>query len=189
VQNVLAIAGSLRRGSYNRLLIRAAASSAPEGMAITPYDDLAAIPLFDEDLETATNGGPEAVAGLRRRLAAADGVLIATPEYNWSIPGVLKNTVDWLSRPPSEALLAGKAFAVIGATAGRWGTRLAQAALRQVLCATESAVMPAPALFVSDAAARFDEHGDLRDDAVRAHLRSVLDAFGEWMAAHRSGRQ
>jgi chromate reductase len=176
--NVLAIAGSLRRGSYNRLLMHAAVEHAPAGMIIRPYEDLGAIPLFNEDLEAAT---PESVMRFRREATSADGLLISTPEYNWSIPGVLKNAIDWLSRPDPSDPLAGKPIAIVGASGGRWGTRLAQAALRQVLTSTESLVMPAPAMFVREAAASFDETGRLIDASLRAQLESVLRAFARWI--------
>lgn len=175
--SVLAIAGSLRRGSYNRLLIRAAAEIPPPGMTIQPYQELGTIPLFDEDLEVSE---PESVARLRRSVSEADGLLIATPEYNWSIPGVLKNAIDWLSRPPAEVLI-GKPVAILGASPGRWGTRLSQAALRQVLTATESLVLPAPAMFVREGAGLFDESGRLIEAATRAQLEALLFAFAVWV--------
>jgi chromate reductase len=176
--NVLAIAGSLRRGSYNRLLVRAAVESAPRGMIVHPYEDLGSIPLFNEDLESTT---PESVTRFRRDAASADGLLISTPEYNWSIPGVLKNAIDWLSRPDPSDLLAGKPIAIVGASGGRWGTRLAQAALRQVLTSTESLVMPRPAMFVREAAGSFDETGRLIDASARAQLQTVLAEFAQWI--------
>jgi chromate reductase len=179
MKTVLAIPGSLRRASYNRSLLAAAAGSAPAGMRIRLYDELASIPLFDEDLEA--RGIPDAVARLRREVASADGLLIATPEYNQSIPGVLKNAIDWLSRPAPDEVLAGKPVAVIGASAGPWGTRLAQAALRQVLYATESLVLPAPALFVREAKRHFDEAGKLMEPGTREKLGVVLTAFAAWM--------
>src|ERR687886_1113837 len=107
-------------------MLGAAAGCAPPAMSVELFDSLAAVPLFDEDLEQATAGGPDAVRRLRARVAAADGLLIATPEYNQSMPGVLKNAIDWLSRPPDE-MLARKPIAIIGASGGSWGTRLAQA--------------------------------------------------------------
>jgi len=177
VKTVLAIPGSLRSGSYNRLLIRAAMESAPGDLSIRSFDELGSIPSFNEDLEPA---GPESVERLRGEVASVDGVLIATPEYNWSIPGVLKNAIDWLSRPPAE-VLAGKPVGIIGASSGRWGTRLAQAALRQVLTATESLVMPAPSVFVRDAASAFDHAGTLTDPAIREQLESMLTAFSRWI--------
>ena len=181
MQTVFAIAGSLRRDSYNRSLLRAARELAPPGMAIVLDDQLASIPPFDEDLERAAAGGPEPVRALRGQVASADGVLIATPEYNHSFPGVLKNAIDWLSRPAPQEVLAGKPVAVVGASGGPWGTRLAQSALRQVLYATESAVLPKPALFVKDAGRLFDVAGRLVDRATRERLEALLAAFASWI--------
>jgi chromate reductase len=180
-KSVLGIAGSLRRGSYNRLLLEAAVECAPAGMRISIEDELASIPLFDEDLDNETGGGPGVVQRLRRRVHSADGLLIATPEYNNSIPGVLKNAIDWLSRPGPGEVLVGKPVAVIGASSGRWGTRLAQSALRQVLYATEALVLPKPALFVREAAGLFDGAAQLVDPPTREQLKAVLAAFVRWI--------
>lgn len=179
-RHILALPGSLHRNGYNQRLLENAARLAP-GLRIDIYTDLSAVPLFDEDLEAASGGGPDGVRRLRAAVAAADGVLIATPEYNQSLPGVLKNAIDWLSRPAPVEVLSGKPIAIMGASPGRWGTRLAQAALRQVLAATESAVMPAPMLFVRDAALAFDAHGQLVDAATLASLRNLLGAFDRWI--------
>ena len=176
--NVLALPGSLRRGSFNRLLLQAAAASTPPGMQLQVYDELASVPLFSEDVEAETV--PAGVERLRDRVARADAVLIATPEYNQSIPGVLKNAIDWLSRPPHEVLV-GKPMAVIGATAGRWGTRLAQSHLRHVLYATEALVMPQPSLFVAAASSLFDGAGGLVDEQTAGSLRELLVAFDGWI--------
>ena len=157
---VLAIAGSLRRGSWNRRLLAAATELAPPRLHLTVYDDLTSIPMFDEDHELTGRGGVDALCA---RIAACDGLLLSTPEYNRSIPGVLKNAIDWISRTD---VLAGKPVAVIGATPGRWGTRLAQAELRRVLEATEAVVMPAPAVFVREVEALFNADGALSDAAV-----------------------
>ena len=175
--NVLAIAGSLRERSHNRQLLRAAASCAPTGLTIRVYEELAAIPLFNEDLEHPT---PDSVRELRRLVRESHGVLFATPEYNQSMPGVLKNAIDWLSRPPDE-VLSGKPVAVIGASVGRWGTRLAQGALRQVLYATESRLLPAPSLFLSHADRLFDANGTLADLNTQEQLRAVLTTFAAWI--------
>jgi chromate reductase len=175
--SVLALPGSTRRGSYNRRLAAAAAEHARPGMTVEVYGELSSIPLFDEDVER--DGLPAPVRRLRDQVAAASGLLIATPEYNHSIPGVLKNAIDWLSRTD---VLAGKPVAVIGVTTGRWGTRLAQAALRQVLGATGSLVLPGPALFAADAERLFDQKtGSLVDPATRTALASVVDAFAGWI--------
>lgn len=178
---VLALSGSLRRGSYNSGLLAAAAELAPRGVTVEVERNLAEIPMFVEDLEQSPDGDPASVRGLRRRLATADGLLIATPEYNHSFPGVLKNAIDWLSRPAPDELLAGKPVAVLGASAGAWGTRLAQAALRQVLFATEALVLPSPTLFVRDAGLRFDDQGRLTDAAIRERLGAFVRAFSDWM--------
>ena len=181
-RNVLAIPGSLRRRSLNRQLLRAAAECAPPDLEVELYDDLPTIPLFDEDLEQATDGGPPAVQQLRGRVAAADGLLIATPEYNQSIPGVLKNAIDWLSRPAPNEVLADKPVAVIGASSGRWGTRLAQSTLRHALVATEALVLPKPMLFLRDATTLFDESGGLIHQPTRRQLEAVMASFSSWIA-------
>jgi chromate reductase len=191
--HVLAVCGSLRSRSYNRGMLIAAVECAPPGMAIDLFDTLAAVPSFNEDLEQATGGGPEAVRRLRERVAHADGLLIATPEYNQSMPGVLKNAIDWLSRPGPEEVLVGKPVAVIGASGGPWGTRLAQSMLRQALYATGSPVLPKPALFVREAAGLFDDAGRLVHPRTRELLRALLAAFGQWIAllspeGHRAER-
>ena len=181
MKRVLALPGSIRRGSYNRLLLTAAVECAPAGMAVLIYDELASIPLFNEDLELATGSGPDVVRRLRRQVASADGLLFATPEYNQSIPGVLKNAIDWLSRPGPDEVLVGKPVAVIGASSGRWGTRLAQSALRQVLYATESLVMVKPGMYVREAERLFDEAGRLVDQSTRKLLEAVLAVFANWI--------
>ncbi len=190
-KRVLAIAGSLRRHSWNLRLLEAAARCAPAGMIIDVYQEHAGIPMFDEDLEQATGKGPESVQRLRRGVAAADALLISTPEYNQSVPGALKNTIDWLSRDHGGEVLVGKPVAIMGASSGRWGTRLAQHALRQTLVATESLVMPSPTLFVSHVDRLFDDSGTLHDlptkEALQAMLRSLahwIDLVGEPSASH-----
>jgi chromate reductase len=180
-KSVLGIAGSLRRGSYNRLLLAAAVQRAPAGATVHVYEELGSIPPFNEDLESEAGEGQDALRRLRREVAAADGLLIATPEYNWSIPGVLKNAIDWLSRPGPDEILAGKPIAVVGASAGRWGTRLAQNALRQVLTSTECLLLPGPNLFAREAAGLFDQAGRLIDESTREQLDALLAAFVDWI--------
>jgi len=181
IKHVLGIPGSLRRGSYNRRLLEAAAECAPARLVVSIWEELASIPPFDADLEEASAGGPDSVRRFREQVGSAQGLLIATPEYNWSIPGVLKNAIDWLSRPAPEEVLTDKPVAVIGASSGKWGTRLAQAALRQVLTATEAAVLPRPALFVREAERLFDPAGRLVDQPTREQLTAVLTAFSHWI--------
>jgi len=178
---VLAIPGSLRSGSYNRRLLEAPVTASPPDMKIEVVYGVAAIPPFDEDLEQETKVGPSAVRQLRARVGAADGLLISTPEYNQSMSGVLKNVIDWLSRPGPEEVLIGKPVGIMGASGGRWGTRLAQANLRQVLTATESLVMPQPAIFIAEASRIFDQRGTLTDDITRRMLEKFLSAFDRWL--------
>jgi chromate reductase len=183
MRRVLGLAGSLRRGSYNRRLLDAAVELAPAPLVVVPYDDAVALPLFDEDLE-GPEGGPEAVQRLRRAVAGADALLIATPEYNQSLPGGLKNMLDWLSRPAPDEVLEGKPVSVIGASTGPWGTRLAQSSLRQVLHATGAHVLPGPALYLREAARMFDAAGHLVDEATRERLRTVLASLAGWLRLH-----
>lgn len=184
---ILALPGSLRRGSYNRKLLEACGHRAPRNFRMERFDGLVDVPMFNEDMES---GNPlhTGVACLREAVAGADGLLIATPEYNQSIPGVLKNAIDWLSRPLPEEILIGKPVAILGASTGRWGTRLAQAALRQTLTAAEAQVMPAPMLFVRDAEQVFDGDGALRDAGTSEALRAFLLAFSNWIERVGTGR-
>ena len=178
--NVLGVAGSLRHDSWNRRLLGALTELAADDLRLTVYDGLEQIPLFNEDAEEPT---PPGVRQLREAVRGVDGLLIATPEYNQSMPGVLKNAIDWLSR--TEPVLEAKPVAVIGATVGNWGTRLAQAAVRQTLTAAGALVMPQPMLFVARANERFDPSGRLHDAEVSSGLRKVAQAFRQWMVAHR----
>jgi chromate reductase len=175
---VLAIAGSLRSGSYNRSLLRAAAELAPEGMAIEIFD-LADVPLYNGDVEAI--GDPPAVAALKEAIRAADGVLMATPEYNHGVPAVMKNAVDWASRPPRNAPLAGKPVAVIGASPGMTGTARGQSQLRQAFEFTASHAMAQPELLVFRAHEKFDREGRLTDEATRRRLGEFLAAFAAWI--------
>jgi chromate reductase, NAD(P)H dehydrogenase (quinone) len=179
--HVLAIAGSLRQRSYNRMLLQAARVLSPPELELELYAELASIPLFDEDLESQTGGGPPPVRRLRAKVKEAHGLLISTPEYNQSTSGVLKNAIDWLSRPGVDEVLIKKPVAIVGASGGRWGTRLAQANLRQVLTATESLVMPQPAIFVAESAKAFDNDGALINDLLRQQLENFLCAFVAWL--------
>lgn len=181
-RRVLCLAGSLRRDSWNRRLLHAAVAQAPAALQMSVHDDLGSVPMFDEDLEQADPCGPAGVQRLRKAIAAADGLLIATPEYNHAVPGVLKNALDWLSREsPDGEVLAEKPVAVLGASSGPWGTRLAQASVRQVLHTCGALVMPAPTLFIANAATRFDEHGALSDAATAQSLQRFVLAFDRWM--------
>jgi chromate reductase len=175
---ILAFAGSLRRESYNRALLRAAVGLAPEGLEIEIFD-LAEIPLYNGDVEA--EGDPEPVARFKQAIAAADGVLMATPEYNHGVPGVMKNAVDWASRPPRGAALTGKPVGIVGASPGMTGTARGQSQLRQAFEFTQSYCMPQPELLVFRAHEKFDAEGRLTDAATAEHLRGYLDAFAAWV--------
>jgi len=176
--HILGFAGSLRSGSLNRSLLRAAAELAPAGMAIEIFD-LAEVPLYNGDVEAA--GNPPGVAAFKQAIAAADGVLMATPEYNHGVPGVMKNAIDWASRPPREAPLGGKPVGLIGASPGITGTARGQSQLRQAFEFTNSYCMPQPELLVFKAHEKFDADGTLTDPTTAQYLAAYLAAFAEWV--------
>jgi len=173
----LGIAGSLRRGSYNRGLIRAAVELAPAGARVLPYD-LIDLPLYNGDVEA--EGDPEPVAAFKRAIAAADALLIASPEYNHCIPGVLKNAIDWASRPARASVLTGKPVAIMGASTGRGGTARAQAHLRDGLAYTNGFVLPLPEVLVPLAAEKFDDASVLVDPVTRDEVRDLLVSLAAW---------
>lgn len=174
---VVAFAGSLRRASYNRGLIRAAAESAPAGISIEIID-LDRIPMYNQDVEDA--GEPIAVTTFKRILTSADALLVATPEYNHGVPGVLKNAIDWASRPRATSPLLDKPVAVLGATPGRGSTARAQAQLRETFVFTGACVMPLPELLAASAASHFDHLGNLTDPELRASVVELVEALGRW---------
>jgi chromate reductase len=174
---VLGFSGSLRRGSYNTALLRAAAELAPDGMVLETFD-LASIPLYNEDIRS-EYGFPEAVAAFRERIAAADALLIVTPEYNHSVPGVLKNALDWASRPP-DAPLNEKPAAIMGASTGIGGTGRAQEHLRQVLTFMNVYPVNKPEVLVARAPEKFDTAGRLVDGATRQYVAQLLENLLIW---------
>ena len=167
---ILGIAGSIRRGSHNRRLLRAAGDALPSGADLVAWDGLAWLPAFDEDLETTP---PEAVRELLEEIEAADALLIATPEYNASLPGALKNALDWASRPFPDNVLRDKPSAVIGASTGLFGAVWAQAEVRKVLKASGAHVVEAE-LPVAMADSAFTDDGQLADPELAARLGDVL---------------
>src|ERR671937_1085438 len=171
---VLGVSGSLRRDSSNTKLLRAAAALLPDGVELELWDGLKAIPPYDEDDDG--DEAPAAVALLRAAIAGADAVLFATPEYNSSVPGQLKNALDWASRPIATNVLRNKPVAVVGASAGAFGAVWAQAELRKVLAAIGARVVEGD-VAVGHAAERFDEDGRLADDDLREQLAEVVTAL------------
>jgi len=183
---IVAIAGSLRLRSYNLMLLQAAVELAPAGTTVEAAS-IKDIPLYDGDLEAA-HGIPAPVEALKQHIVRADGVLLVTPEYNNSIPGVLKNAIDWSSRPPTDMarVYRGKPVGVIGATPGPGGTGLAQVAWLPVLRTLGTVPFFGPRVMVSSAAKVFDEHGKMIDPAVRTQLKSYLEAFAQFVTRQTS---
>jgi chromate reductase, NAD(P)H dehydrogenase (quinone) len=185
---VIGLSGSLRAGSLNSALLRAAAAAMPKGAQLE-IGSIKGIPLYDGDVE-ASQGLPDAVAKLKERIVAAHGLLLVTPEYNNSFPGVLKNAIDWLSRPDSDIprVFGGRAVGVIGASPGGFGTLLAQTAWLPVLKTLRTAAYFGGRLQVSRASDAFDERGNLVDERTRVQLEKYLAGFCEFAAATRDAK-
>jgi chromate reductase len=173
---ILGIAGSLRQDSYNRAALRAAQDLAPEGATIEVFD-LQGIPPFNQDEE---QHPPGHVADFKTRIRAADAILMVTPEYNYSIPGVLKNAIDWASRPYGDNAWEGKPVAVMGASIGTLGTARAQYHLRQVFVFLNMHALNRPEVMIGNAAQRFDAQGHLTDTATQDHIRQLLRHLVDW---------
>ena len=181
---ILGIAGSLRQYSFNRGLLRAAQEVAPGGVEIDIFD-LSDVPLYNKDLDAA--GPPQPVAALQTAVADAEALLIATPEYNTSMSGVLKNAIDWASQPFPNHGLRDKPLALMGASPGRFGTARAQGDVRSVLTALGCYVLPKPSLQVGSAGEKFSVEGDLEDERVRQQVRELLEALEAWTRMLRFG--
>jgi chromate reductase len=173
---VLGFAGSLRQGSYNKMALRAAVELAPAGMTIETFD-IAPIEPYNEDVKQ--RGFPSPVQELREKLRAADALLIVTPEYNHSIPGVLKNAIDWASRPPDQPF-NNKPIAIMGASPGRLGTIRAQLHLRACFVFLNGLVMTQPEVLIANAAQMFDDQGRLTDQPTRELVAKLLISLADW---------
>jgi len=170
---ILGIVGSLRKDSYNHSALKAAQELVPDGAVLTLIE-LHGIPVFNQDDEMAP---PAAVLEFKRQIRAADGILFATPEYNYSISGVLKNAIDWASRPYGESAWLGKPAALMGVSVGSLGTARAQYHLRQILVAQNMPVVNQPEVMIGNAAQRFDKDGRLTDEATRLFIQKLLNAL------------
>jgi chromate reductase len=185
-ERIVAFAGSLRKGSYNRALIEAAAELAPEGMTVEPIES-GSLPYYNADVEA--TGDPPAVTAFKAALVAGDGLLNATPEYNDGLPGVLTNALDWGSRLPGRAPLIGKQVAVMGASPSQVGTARAQLHLRQILNHVQARVLPPPELLVAKAHERFDQELRLKHEGTRKVLGDLLVRFSRWIERERHAAQ
>ena len=181
---VVGLAGSLRKASYNRALLRAAVELAPSRLQVVVFE-LDGVPLYNGDVEAL--GDPAGVAAMKQAIAAADGVLFVTPEYNHGVPGVMKNAVDWASRPPRTAPLTGKPVGIIGASPGQTGSARGQSQLRQAFEFTNSYCMPQPEVLVFRAHEKFDAEGRLTDEGTAKFLGLYLEAFKAWTLRFKAG--
>lgn len=180
---VLAICGSLRKASFNRMAMKAAAKLAPPQIRFAEAA-IDAIPLYNEDLRAA--GDPPAVAHLKQQIRDADALLFVTPEYNYSVPGVLKNAIDWVSRPPTESPFDGKPVAILGVSAGMMGTARAQQHLRQTCMALNMLPVNRPEVLIGQAAAKFTADGDLQDETTAHFIRELIKSLYGWTLRLRS---
>src|SRR3954454_16642089 len=173
---ILGIAGSLRRESYNRAALRAATKLVPDGAILESFE-LDGIPVFNQDEE---QNPPARVTEFKSRIRAADAILFVTPEYNYSVPGVLKNAIDWASRPYGDSAWNGKPAAIMGASVGALGTARAQYHLRQMMVFLNMFPINQPEVMIVNAAARFDTSGNLTDQATKDHIRPLLASLVAW---------
>ncbi|HXC32042.1 MAG TPA: NAD(P)H-dependent oxidoreductase [Verrucomicrobiae bacterium] len=180
---ILGIAGSLRKGSYNRAALRAAQQLAPDTAQIDIFE-LHGIPVFNQDEEGHL---PPKVAALKDAVRAADAILIVTPEYNYSVPGMLKNAIDWASRPYGQSAWEGKPVAVMGAAAGPLGSARAQYHLRQTFVFLNMYPVNRPEVMISSAQEKFDEQGNLTNEASRKLIRQLLENLVAWTHRLKAG--
>jgi chromate reductase len=174
--SILGIAGSLRRESYNRATLRAATELVPEGATIEIFE-LDDIPGFNQDAEQTP---PASVVELKRKIREADAILFVTPEYNYSVPGVLKNAIDWASRPYGDSAWNGKPAAIMGASVGTIGTARAQYHLRQMMVFLNMFPINQPEVMIGNAHERFDSQGNLTHDATKEFIRQLLQNLVDW---------
>ena len=176
IVRIAGIAGSLRKRSYNRAALLAAKNLAPAG-AVIEVVEIGTLPLFNDDLASAP---PPAVTEFRRAIGGADAILFSTPEYNYSISGVLKNAIDWGSRPPAESVWARKPAAIMGASGGLLGTARAQYHLRQMFVFLDMYPLNRPEVMIASAGKKFDAQGSLTDDDTRRRIGELVQALVTW---------
>ena len=182
---VVTLLGSLRKGSFNGMVARTLPGIAPAGMEISALPSIGDIPLYDADIQQ-EDGFPQSVQDIAQQIREADGVVIVTPEYNYSVPGGLKNAIDWGSRPYGQSVWGGKPAGVAGASPGAIGTALSQAQLRNVLSAVGVKALPLPEVFFHFAGEPFDAQGQVVDARTRQFLQGFVDRFVQWAADKRA---
>ncbi|WP_035710035.1 NADPH-dependent FMN reductase [Salibacterium aidingense] len=175
---ILGISGSLRKDSFNRMILREMARHTPEGADVSIFN-LKHVPLFNADLEE--NGDPEAVEDFKESILEADGFLIVTPEYSHGMPGVLKNALDWAASVTNRNVLDKKPAYVLGASPAPLGTALSQAQVKQTLAAAGAFVLQQPELYIGKVPSKIDEAGRLQDDSTKTRLHQAMEAFVEWI--------
>lgn len=177
MKKILAISGSLRSQSFNTSLTKALSVLVSEGVSVD-HADISALPLFNSDLESAF---PEAAQTLKNQIESADAIVFTTPEYNRSIPGVLKNAIDWASRPWGKNSFAGKPVLVMGASVGPIATAVAQQDLKKVMLYLDAKVVGQPELYIGTAQEKFNEAGELTDENTKEHIKKALNVLVSWM--------
>jgi chromate reductase len=183
VTHIVSICGSLRKGSYNRMLMQALHGLAPGGMSIAEAPSFATLPLYNADVQAST-GLPTEATALAETIRAADGVIFCTPEYNFSLPGGLKNAIDWVSRLPNQPF-AGKPVAIQSATPGPLGGARVQYDLRRMMMYLDAPTLNKPEVFVGSCASKFDDQtGELKDGPTRDFVRQQLAAFATFIERH-----
>jgi chromate reductase, NAD(P)H dehydrogenase (quinone) len=180
---ILGIAGSLRKGSYNKAALRAAQRLAPSNAAIEIFESLTDIPPYNQDLQ---NEPPEPVKALKEKIRASDAVLFVTPEYNYSVPGVLKNAIDWASRPYGDSAWDAKPAAIMGASVGMIGSARAQYHLRQMFVFLNMYALNRPEVMIPNAADKFDSQGNLTDKFTEDMIRKLVAALVSWAIRHQA---
>jgi chromate reductase len=178
---ILGIAGSLRKGSYNRAALRAAKQLAPENSAIEVFE-LNDIPPYNSDNE---NPQPKIILEFKNKIRSADAILFVTPEYNYSIPGVLKNAIDWASRPYGDSAWEGKPVGIMGASTGMIGSARAQYHLRQTFVFLDMYALNRPEIMIANATDKFDEDGNLTDSSTRERIKEFMEALINWSVKHK----
>lgn len=180
---ILGICGSIRANSFNLTTLTTAAESAPDGVTIDIFSRMPEIPPFNQDMEA---DPPEVVKGLKKHIHQCDAILIATPEYNYSLPGVLKNALDWTSRPLSQNPWDGKLAAIMGASESAIGTARAQSHLRQIFVYLNVITFPQPEVIIADADDKFDEAGHLIDGQTRQQIQALVEILVYWIKLFRN---